>query len=225
MSTEARFQLFVKAGKDGKCVGDCPFSQRVNMYAHLTLNESDVEISTINTSDKPEYFLKLNPEGKVPVLIDRQNDNKIIPDSSEITQYLNKLFPKPEVQQGYSGPANEASSGIFPKFAAMMKNKDSSMDDEVKANLVAELNKLNDFLAANNDSKYLLCNNVCELDCQVLPKLRHVQIAGAYYKNFNIPEEFTELKQYIQNGEADVAFRSTCPADDEIVWGWSKFFT
>ncbi|KAL4235581.1 Chloride intracellular channel protein 1 [Mactra antiquata] len=225
MSTEARFQLFVKAGKDGKSIGDCPFSQRVNMFTGLTLNNSDVEIIPINTSDKPDYFLKLNPEGKVPVLVDRHNNNKIIPDSGEITRYINELFPKPEVHQGYSGPAIDAASGIFPKFAAMMTNKDSSKNEELKANLVAELRKLNDFLAANINNKYLLCDNVCELDCQVLPKLRHIQVAGTFYKSFNIPEEFTTLTRYIKEGEACDVFKNSCPPDEEIIWGWSKFFT
>lgn len=226
MASSARFQLFVKAGHDGKCVGDCPFSQRANMYVHLTLKDSDFEITPINTIDKPEFFLKINPEGKVPVLIDRQAGNKIVPDSAEITKYLNGIYPKPELQQGYSGSGDACAAGIFPKFAAMMKNKDVSKDAELNQALLDELKKLNDYLVTKNCSgNFLLCGNLCELDCQVLPKLRHVQVAGGHFKNFKIPEEYTALHEYIKRGESSDIFKSTCAADEEFIWGWSKFFS
>lgn len=226
MTSEARFQLYVKAGKDGKCVGDCPFSQRTNMYARLTLKEDELEIIPVNTIDKPEYFLKINPDGKVPVLIDRQKGNKVIADSAEIIKYINECFPKPELQREYSGPCVEAAAGIFPKFAAMMKNKEESKESELKEALLAELKKLDDYLANKGCSgDFLLCDSLCELDCQVLPKLRHVQVAGGHYKNFNIPEDFSALNAYIKRGEACDIFKRTCPSDEEFVWGWSKFFT
>lgn len=226
MTTDVRFQLFVKAGKDGKGVGDCPFSQRANMYIRMTLKDSDFEIIPVNTVDKPEYFLKINADGKVPVLVDGQNGNKIIPDSAEITQYLNKLFPKPECQQGYSGPGCDSATGIFPKFAAMMKNKDESMNNELMQTLFSELGKLNQYLLSKECSgDLLLCDNLCDLDCEVLPKLRHVQVAGGHYKDFKIPEDYEALNDYIKCGESSDIFRCTCPADEEIIWGWSKFFT
>lgn len=95
MSNMARFQLFVKAGEDGVCLGDCPFSQRVSMYARMAVKPDSIDVIPVNTSDKPESFLKLNPEGKVPVLVDREKENKVIPDSAEIVKYLNELSPNP----------------------------------------------------------------------------------------------------------------------------------
>ncbi|KAI3859364.1 hypothetical protein MKX03_010849 [Papaver bracteatum] len=47
-------------------LGDCPFCQRVL----LTLEENKVpyQMHLIDTSNKPQWFLEVNPEGKVPVL-------------------------------------------------------------------------------------------------------------------------------------------------------------
>lgn len=95
MSGPARFQLYVKAGQDGVCLGDCPFSHRVTMYAKMTVKPDFLEVLPVNTMDKPDSFLKLNPEGKVPVLVDRGCGNKVIADSGEIVKYLNELFPNP----------------------------------------------------------------------------------------------------------------------------------
>lgn len=127
----------------------------------------------------------------------------------------------------YSGPGAEAVSGIFPKFAAMMKNKDPAKDAELKDALTSELAKLNTYLAENRKSEdqLLLCQDLCELDCQILPKLRHVQVAGSYFKQYEIPQNFTALKDYIRCGETNTPFKETCPPDKEIIWGWSKFFS
>lgn len=92
MSSSTRFQLIVKAGEDGQSFGDCPFSQRACMFANFTTNPGDVEVKTVNLVDKPDWFLKVNPEGKAPVLIDRQ-ENKIIPDSGDIVNYIAGLYP------------------------------------------------------------------------------------------------------------------------------------
>ena len=93
MSGQARFQLYVKAGEDGTSLGDCPFSHRVAMFAQMSVKPENIEFIPVNTVNKPESFLKLNPEGKVPVLVDRENGAKVVPDSAEIVKYLNELSP------------------------------------------------------------------------------------------------------------------------------------
>ncbi|WAR23063.1 CLIC2-like protein [Mya arenaria] len=217
-----RFQLLVIAGQDGKCVGDCPFSQRANMFSKLVLNPEDIDVTPVSTVDKPGWFLKLYPDGKVPVLIDRTERNKIVPDSEEIVKYLSTLFSKPElVPSGFEG----IPTAFFPKFAALMKNKDKDKDHQLRVELTAELGKLNSYIESRNSStEYLMCDKLTEADCQVLPKLRHVQVAGRHYKNYEIPGEFSALNAYIKCGEESLVFRQTCPADEEFIWGWSKFF-
>ncbi|PQM39821.1 dehydroascorbate reductase 1 [Prunus yedoensis var. nudiflora] len=47
-------------------LGDCPFCQRVL----LTLEEKHLpyDLKLVDLGNKPEWFLKINPEGKVPVI-------------------------------------------------------------------------------------------------------------------------------------------------------------
>lgn len=219
--SDPRFQLYVKAGNDGACIGDCPFSQRSNMYCCLKGIAADVKIIPIDFRAKPESFLKLTKTGTTPVLVDTQSDT-VITDSAEISEYLNKTFPEPAIQPS-EGAVIDAASGIFPKFAAFMKNKDPALEETVKTALINELGKLNEFLKTNtNRGKFLVCDELCEVDCQTLPKLRHVQVAGKHYKGFEIPEEFKELKEYIAAGESHEVFRSTCAPDEEIIYGWKR---
>lgn len=219
--SEPRYHLYVKAGRDGACVGDCPFSQRANMFCHVKGLEADVKIIPINLSAKPESFLKLTKVGSTPVLVDTQTET-VITDSAEISEYLNKTVPDPSVKPP-SDAAVAAASGIFPKFVGFIKNKDPSAEEGLKTALIKELEKLNNFLEENkSQGQFLVCNDICEIDCQVLPKLKHVQVAGKHYKGFEIPEELKELRGYIAAGESHEVFRTTCAPDDEFIHGWKQ---
>jgi len=71
----------------------CPFCRKVR----ITLLEKEIEYQNIfvdlnkKEQKKPE-FLKLNPIGKVPVLVDGDN---IIYESSVINEYIEETFPEP----------------------------------------------------------------------------------------------------------------------------------
>lgn len=219
--SEPRYHLYVKAGRDGACVGDCPFSQRANMFCRLKGLAADVKIIPINLSAKPESFLKLTKAGSTPVLVDTQTGT-VVTDSAEISEYLNKIVPEPSIVPS-GDAAVAAASGIFPKFVGFMKNKDSSAEETVKEALISELEKLNNFLKANkSQGKFLVCDDLCDIDCQVLPKLRHVQVAGNHYKGFEIPEGLKELMEYIAAGERHEVFQTTCAPDDEFIYGWKQ---
>ncbi len=70
---------------------DCPFSQKVR----VVLAEKDLEYERVlvdlrKGEQKTPEFLKLNPYGKVPVLID---EDVVIYDSTIINEYLNEEYP------------------------------------------------------------------------------------------------------------------------------------
>ncbi|KAJ8302177.1 hypothetical protein KUTeg_021164 [Tegillarca granosa] len=219
----ARYILYVKAASDQKSMGDCPFSQRAYMYAKLKMTPDMYELKPIDLSNKTEEFMKLNPDGKVPVLIDRHKDNKIVTDSAEITKYIDSQISEPYCKIDYNGPAVEACSSMFGKFAAFMKNKDDSKTESLKEELVNELRKINDYLKSpTHDGKFLLGDTLSEIDCMVLPRLRHVAVSGSHHKGFQIPDEFVALKQYIANGENDQVFKDTSCKPEEIIKGWAK---
>lgn len=220
--SKTRFEMYVKAGSDGISIGDCPFSQRANMYTQLKIPAELVTVIPIDITNKTEEFLKLNPEGKVPVLVDHEK-NKVIADSGAITSYIHDNFASPDLHQNYSGPAVQASSGVFGKLAALLKNSDPASIPKLKEDLEKELRALDDFLkCADCEGPFLVCDRICELDCSVLPKLRHVQVAGKYFQGFQIPEDCVALLEYIRKGENTDVFRQTCPKDEEIIKGWSR---
>ena len=65
----------------------CPFVQR----AAIALNEKGVEFErkNIDLNNKPDWFLKLSPLGKVPIL--NVDDETVLFESSVIAQYVNEI--------------------------------------------------------------------------------------------------------------------------------------
>ncbi|XP_041350416.1 glutathione S-transferase DHAR1, mitochondrial-like isoform X2 [Gigantopelta aegis] len=177
-------------------------------------------IIPVDISNKPEAFLKLNPDGTVPVLVDR-SDKQMISDSGKIVQYIDSLFLDPDVRVGYTGPARDATDAVFGKLAAWLKDSRLDQTEKLRSALTAELSKCNDYLSSVSDG-FLLGDSLCDLDCSVLPKLRHVQVAGNYFRNFDIPEHHSALLGYIRRGEATDVFKQTCPEDREIIHGWAQ---
>jgi len=72
---------------------DCPYSQKVR----VVLAEKDLEferklVDLRKGEQRTAEFLKLNPYGKVPVLVD---DDVVVYDSTIINEYLDEEYPNP----------------------------------------------------------------------------------------------------------------------------------
>jgi len=67
------------------------FSRKIRIL--LREKNLDYQLEEIDLSAKPDYFLKISPIGKVPVL--KEEDETVIWDSSLIADYLEKTYPDP----------------------------------------------------------------------------------------------------------------------------------
>ncbi|KAL7228819.1 hypothetical protein ACSBR2_007495 [Camellia fascicularis] len=121
-------------------LGDCPFTQRVL----LTLEEKKIpyKIHLINISDKPQWFLEANPEGKVPVI---KFDEGWISDSDVIVSHIEEKFPDPPLC--HSPEVSSVGSKIFPSFVKFLKSKDPN--DGSEQALLDELKALDEHLQAH----------------------------------------------------------------------------
>ena len=51
---------------------------------------------------------------------------------------------------------------------------------------------------AEKGTRFLTGDTLCCFDCELMPKLQHIRVAGKYFENFDIPQEFTHLWQYVK---------------------------
>ena len=95
------------------------------------------EVTEIDLKHKPDWFLKISPYGKVPVL---QHDAHVLYESSIINEYLDEVFP--EVPMMPATPAERASMRIWidfcntrvqPHVSGMLKALPEEFDAKVKA--------------------------------------------------------------------------------------------
>ncbi|XP_073134179.1 probable glutathione S-transferase DHAR2, chloroplastic [Henckelia pumila] len=190
-------------------VGDCPFTQRVL----LTLEEKSLpyDLKLVNLANKPDWFLKISPEGKVPVL---KIDEQWIPDSDVITQALEEKFPEPSL----ATPVEKASVGskIFPAFIAFLKSKDSS--DGTEPTLLSELTAFNDYIEKNGP--FINGKEISAADLSLGPKLYHLEIALGHFKNWSVPDSLTYLKSYMKTIFSWDSFIKTRALTEDVIQGW-----
>ncbi|KAK3422426.1 hypothetical protein EUGRSUZ_G02889 [Eucalyptus grandis] len=190
-------------------LGDCPFSQ----WVMLTLKEKKVPYKThlINLSEKPQWLLEVNPEGKPLIKI----DDKWIADSDVIVGILEEKYPEPPL----TPPPEFASVGskIFISFVEFVKSKDPS--DGTEQALLGELKALDEHLKAHGP--YIAGKKITSVDLSVAPKLFHLEVALGHFKKWTVPESFTHFHSYTKLLFARESFVKTKPAKEHVVAGWA----
>ena len=110
---------------------------------------------------------------------------------------------------------------IFSKFNALIKNRDVSADELLKGQLLAELQRLNDFLKSEKSpGKFLFGDQLRYPDCVLLPKLLHIKVAAKHLKDFDIPEELEAVHAYLAAAAKEDAFTGTSPTEEVIRDGY-----
>ncbi|KAL0539298.1 hypothetical protein IC582_023501 [Cucumis melo] len=207
MAIEAAVKAAVGAPDE---IGDCPFSQRVL----LTLEEKKVpyKLHLINLSDKPSWFLKVSPEGKVPVV---KFDDKWVPDSDVIVGILEEKYPEPSLVT----PPQFSSVGskIFSAFGKFLKSKNPK--DHSEEDLLVELKALDEHLKAH-DGPYVAGEKVTAVDLSLAPKLYHVDIALGHFKKWSIPKELASLIAYKELLFTRESFVKTKATPEHVIAGW-----
>lgn len=88
----------------------CPFAHRV----HLALNAKNIPYHTvyINLTEKPEWYLTLNPNGKVPALVLKNEPHQpILVESMVVCEYLDEKYP--ELKLYPTDPLHKAETKLW----------------------------------------------------------------------------------------------------------------
>ena len=93
----------------------CPFGQKVRIVlAEKTLSYELVQIDLLKGEHRKPEFQRLNPYGKVPILID---DETVVYDSTIINEYLDDEYPDPPLLPSIESSALRARARLFEDFA------------------------------------------------------------------------------------------------------------
>lgn len=71
---------------------------------------------------------------------------------------------------------------LYSKLKLMLVKKDENKNNA----LLVHLQKINDHLAARG-TRFLTGDTMCCFDCELMPRLQHIRVAGKYFVDFDIP--------------------------------------
>lgn len=109
----------------------CPFVQR--SVITLLEKDADYQVTYIDLANKPDWFLALNPMGKVPVL--RVDDEHVIFESAVINEFVNEVTPGDLHPQDPVTKARDrawiafAETLLFDQYRLMMAGDAKAFED------------------------------------------------------------------------------------------------
>lgn len=180
---------------------DCPYSQKVRVVmAEKELEYEPVLVDLRKNEQRAPDFLKLNPYGKVPVLID---EDIVIYDSTIINEYLEEEYPTPALMPEDSAGRSRVrlledfcdNSFIPPTLIilAELARPQAERDGDKIRRFQGELARVLAHLDAQLDGKEFLATAFSLADCAFAPRL------------MILPQLGVEVDQRLQNVIAWVA--------------------
>ena len=149
----------------------------------LRTKKVNFEVTYINLREKPDWFLKISPHGKVPVL---NVGDDVLFESNAIAEFLDEtVSPQLHPTDAIKRARNRAWTDFVPDFskglsAAYRRDTVEEME-EGRADAEKVLAKLEDAIKneRGNDGPYFNGDTLCLVDAAYAPFLQRFMIAEA----------------------------------------------
>eukprot|EP00979_Chaetoceros_neogracilis_P012473 scaffold3337_cov256-Chaetoceros_neogracile.AAC.7 len=182
----------------------CPNAQRT----HIALHELGIpfDITEVSGHPAPDWYLKINPRGKVPAIRIPSCDYEVIHDSAICNEFLcdyasstlkkdHNLMPQDPILRARARLLNDHCDSVLGKaqFTFLM-NKDTEEDAKLAAEVEKALEVYEEALNNSDDGPFLLGAEFTLADLHVLPFIQRLVITLRHWKNFEIPSsKFVKL--------------------------------
>lgn len=209
----------------------CPFAQRT----WLALLEKGIQFNLFEVSlkdpktglwhqleEKPEWFLRISPLGKVPALA-YEEDGTLhnIYESSICNEFLEDYAPPPEAPALLPPhPATRAHARIVidrfqtkfvPVFYRLLIRQDKDSQDDCTAQLTSELLWLESMI--DPAGPYFAGEVFSLIDCALLPHFLRMYILK-HYRGFELPARCSRLNAWYANATKRPAVQKTLKAPE-----------
>jgi len=204
-------ELIIKASTiDGKRKGACIFCQEyfMDLYLLAELKTISLKITTVDMKRPPADFRSNFEAAQPPILID---NGVAVLENDVIERHIMKKIPGGHNLFVPDQEVNKKIENLYSKFKLMLLKR----DDTSKAALTKTLEKIDELLATKG-TRFLTGDTMCCFDCELMPKLQHIRVAGAFFCQFEIPARLTHLWTYIREMYQLDAFLQSNPADQDI---------
>ncbi len=166
----------------------------------MRAKDVEFEVTFINLLEKPGWFLKISPHGKVPVL---KIGEDILFESNAIAEFLDETFaPRLHPEDPIERARNRAWTDYVSSFARALngvyytKTREEMEDGLAKAPKTIE--RLEEALTRQrdlNDGPYFNGPNLSLVDCAYAPFLQRFLIADGYLRT-GLLDNFPKVKKW-----------------------------
>lgn len=197
----------------------CPWVQRAAIV--LRAKNIDYDITYIDRNNRPDWFLKISPHSKVPVL--RIGENDALFESNAIAEYLDETAePRLHPADPLTRARNRAWTDYVPTFASAISGAmyaDSEGEFTQKSAKISEVfAKLEDALARRgNNGPYFNGDKLSLVDAAYAPFLQRYTFMSAL-RPLGIIEKFPLLKAWRDALLAAPAVKASTVPNIEAVW-------
>lgn len=218
-------ELYVKASSiDQRRIGACLFCQEfwMELYALYELGLVRVEVKTVNVNSEPfkRHFLGAQP----PIMIET-NRKMTYTDNRDLEGrifHIAKDFRVPLFEKDVL--VDKRIETLFRNFKVYLRAMTDCAGNEVMSSaaelaqhkLFDQLKQI-DHLLGERGLRYLLGDSMTEYDCELMPRLHHIRIAGGALCGLQLPASMRHLWSYMLTAYRTAAFIESCPADQDII--------
>jgi glutathione S-transferase len=197
----------------------CPWVQRAAIV--LRAKQVAYEITYIDRDKRPDWFLKMSPHSKVPVLVLDGKDALF--ESNAIAEYLDETAaPRLHPENPVLRARNRAWTDYVPTFAAAISDAAYSDTEEEFAKKAAKIavpfGKLDDALAGRgNSGPYFNGSKFSLVDAAYAPFLQRYTFMDRL-KPIGVIAKFPKLAAWRDALLADAAVKASTVPNIEAVW-------
>lgn len=205
-------ELIIKASTiDGRRKGACLFCQEyfMDLYLLAELKTISLKVTTVDMLKPPPDFRSNFDSTPPPILIDR---GQAILENEKIERYIMKNVPGGHNLFVQDKDTATVIENLYSKFKLMLTRR----DQQSKRALLNQLKNIDAHLG-KKEGRFLTGDTMCCFDCELMPRLQHIRVAGKYFADFEIQEEMVNLWQYMYHMYQLDAFTQSCPADQDII--------
>ena len=152
----------------------------------LRAKNVEFDVTYIDLTDKPDWFLEISPHGKVPVL---SVDDDPLFESNAIAEYLDDVVAPPKhPEDPFKRARNRAWTDFVPDFSKGINIYYTKSREEMEEKLAGApkfLQKLEDAIAneRGNDGPYFNGADLCLVDAAYAPFLQRLAMVEKFVQS------------------------------------------
>ena len=210
---QPNIELVIKSSAiDSHRKGGCLFCHEyfMELFLMAEIQTITLKVTLVDILKPPEDFRAKFGTTPPPILSD---GNTCIVENENIEEHIKSKIPGGHNLFTQPKEIITLIQDVYSKFKLLLLKK----DDASRKGLLAQLLKINNHFESNKGYRFLSGDTLCSSDCELMPKLQHIRIAGSAIADFYIPLELCYIWKYFMEMYRLPAFLQSCPYDQDIV--------